>query len=290
MRSRFPALLSLAQSFAPRRAGRGVPQAARSGPGSCPGRRGGVLLLVLLLAAACAPTSAPPTAEPSPLPVVRLTAATVPGAETRLRAWVGRYEKNHPGVVVEVRSDTLARVQELVAGGSVDIAALDQEPLPYYEGVLTGTVVADEPVAVVIHAGKGVDSLSGAVLTQLLAGRVGDWAEIGGPAGPVQVYLLPESSGVVRYLEDAVMAGERLAPQAIVCASALSLLRAVAADPGGIGVVPFSALTGQGHVLGVEGRFPQDADYPWRMPLFLGYGPAAPLPAREFVQYIDRQD
>lgn len=247
------------------------------------------LLVSLLALAACTPSTPPPTPAPSPTSVLRLTAATVPGAQTHLLAWVRLYEANHPGVVVAVRQDTFARVQEAVAGGSVDIAALDQEPLPYYQGVLTLTHIADEPLALVVHPENTVAALSSAVLAQVLAGRVGDWGEIGGAAGPLQVYLLPDTSGAVQYMDRVALAGQRLAPQAVICASSTSLLRAVTNDRGAIGLLPLSAVTGQVHVVGVDGLLPDAAGYPWKMPLFLGYGPAAPPQAREFVQYIGRQ-
>jgi phosphate transport system substrate-binding protein len=204
-------------------------------------------------------------------------------------AWIHLYEENHPGVIVEMRVDTLARVQEAVVGGSVDIAALDQEPLPYYRGVLTPTQVAQEPIALVVHPGNTVASLSTVVLEEVLAGRIGDWEEVGGAGGPLQVYLLPDSAGVVRYLDQVVLADQGLAPQAIVCASTAALLRTVAGDPGAIGILPLNAVTSQVRLLGVDGLLPSDGGYPWRMPLLLSYGPAAPLQAREFVQYIVRQ-
>ena len=246
-------------------------------------------LLLLTLLAACAPATVLPTPAPTPTPVLRLTAVTVPGAQIHLLTWIRLYEENHPGVVVEMRADTFARVQEAVAGGSVDIAALDQEPLSYYQGVLTATQIADEPIALVVHSGNVIESLSSVVLQEVLAGRVGDWEEIGGVAGPLQVYLLPDSAGAVQYLDQVVLAGQRLAPQAIVCASSASLLRMVEGDSGGIGVLPLNAVTRQVRVLGVDGFLPSDGHYPWRMPLFLSYGPGAPLQAREFVQYIARQ-
>lgn len=249
----------------------------------------GALFVALAVLVACAPATPLPMPAPTPTSVLRLTAAAVPSAQIHLMAWIRHYEENHPGVVVEMRLDTFARVQEALAGGSVDIAALDQEPLPYYHGVLTATRVADEPIAVVVHPGNVVDSLASVVLAQVLAGRVRDWEEIGGPAGPLQVYLLPDSSGAVQYVDRVVLADQRLAPQAIVCASSASLLRAVDGDPGAIGILPFNAVTGQVRILGVDGFFPLATDYPWRMPLFLSYGPAAPLQAREFVQYIGRQ-
>jgi phosphate transport system substrate-binding protein len=249
--------------------------------------RHALAILILALLAACGPTPAP-TPAPTPTPALVLTIVSVPDTRPQLAGWIALYEDNHPGVALEVRADTFARAQEALVQGTADIALLDQEPLLYYRGMLTATRVAAEPIAVVTHPGNPVAALSSVVLVEVLSGHVGDWSEIGGKAGPVQVYLLPDSAGEVQYLAHTALAGRRLAPQAVVCASAESVLHAVEADPGGIGLLSASAVTSQVAVLRVDDMLPGEAGYPWQMPLFLAYGQASPPQARDFVVYIGR--
>ena len=245
------------------------------------------LLLPAILLAACGttPTLPPP---PTPTPVLVLTVGAVSGVQPHLAEWIAVYQDNHPGVALEVLPDTLTRVQDSVARGTADIALLDQEPLPYYYGVLTATQVAEEELAVVVHPRNALSSISSVALIEVLAGRVADWGAVGGEAGPLQLYLLPDSSGEVQFLARTALVGRRLAPQAVVCASATSLLRAVADDPSGIGILPSSAVVSQVAVLRVDDLLPGDEGYPWQMPLFLAYGPASPRQARDFCEYIGR--
>jgi ABC-type phosphate transport system substrate-binding protein len=217
---------------------------------------------------------------------VRLVVVTVAGGEPLLQGWIARYEATRSAVVIGVRSSTLVGAQGDLAQGSADLAFLDQEPALFYRGVLTSTHVADEPIAVVVNPANPLADLPAVVLAELLSGRVADWSAAGGAPGPVQVYLLPDSAGVVQAFTRLV--DRPLASQAIVCASANSLQRAVGADPSGIGFLPAPSVSSGVAVLRVDGVLPGEAAYPWQMPLFLLHGPASPVQAREFVGFVQR--
>jgi len=241
----------------------------------------GVVLLLAFCAACAAPT---PTALPTPIPTFHLTIATVPAGRERLEGWLARYQADHPTIAATIQPMSAARAQEALAQGQVDLALIDQPPAPIYRGVLTATELLREPLAVVVHPANPLHDLPSVAVGELLGGWITNWSQVGGADVPVQVYLLPDSAGEMIALAQ-TSAGRRLAPQAIVCSTSDSLQRAIAADPGGVGVLLYSSSQGQVFALSVDGTPPDSPSYPWQMPFFLAYGPATPKQALAFVGF-----
>ncbi len=246
--------------------------------------RSGILLLFLALAA-CGPAAPPasPSAQPSPTAAAVLTIAAGPAGGQQLRGWIVRYREARPGTVVEVRAVGVGRAQELLAQGKVDLALLDEQPSDLYRGVLTATRVAWEPLVVVVHPQNPLRDISTPALVELYRGHITEWGLLGGAAGPVSIYTLPASSGTVQSFVGEALAGRPLSSQAIVVASVEALRQAVAADPGGIGLLPAGAVSGDDTAMGVDGLLPGDPRYPWRSPLFLVHGRQATAAAQEFI-------
>ncbi len=135
-------------------------------------------------------------------------------------------------------------------------------------------------------------------LAALFAGALDDWADLGLPLGPVRLHLPMEGDGMAQAFEDAVMApaGLTLAAEITRHADAGALARAVAADPGAIGIVRLGQ-SGPARVLGLRGgcgdpiRDDADAiragDHPLVLPILL-YLPARRLPpmARDLAAYL----
>lgn len=241
------------------------------------------LLLLALCTACAAPT---PTPLPTPAPPLRLTIAAAPAGQERLHSWIARYRAEHPTIVVQIQSLDAARAQEALAQGQVDLALIDQPPDPAYRGILTATEVVREPLAFIVHPANPLRDVPAIVVADLFSGRVMDWNQVGGADLPVQVYLLPDSAGEMAALAGPALAGRRPAPQGLVCATRDSLRKAVAADPGGIGILLYNLAAGQVAVLRVDGMAPDDPAYPWQVPLFLAYGPASAEYSPAFVRFV----
>lgn len=249
----------------------------------------GPFLLLLLAIHACGEGTAPPP-TPSPQPAERWTVATVPAGTVQLERWSAAYRRDRPDVALEIESLPPGQAQEALARGAVELALLDQEPAPSYQGVLTATRVASQSIAIVVHLDNPLIDLSSAAVSELFSGRVADWSQVGGAAWPVQVYLPPGSAGEVQAFTIQAMAGRRLAPTALVRASAASVCTAVATDPGGIGLVPIDAVEAEVAILRVDGHLPQEAGYPWHLPLYLAYGPASPRRVQGLIHFVWRKN
>ena len=161
-------------------------------------------------------------------------------------------------------------------------------------------VLADGALAAVVAPESPVRSLTLPQLAAIFAGALGDWSELGlGGEGPVRLHLTGEEDAAAQGFADAVMdpAGLALAEAGIVRhPDAAALARAVAADPGAIGIVPSDA-AGPARPLALGGGCASPAapapfgiasgDYPLALPLLL-YLPAMPLPgpARDFAAWL----
>lgn len=241
------------------------------------------LLLAAALGAACAAPA--PTALPTPPPQFNLTIATVPAGREHLSTWLALYRNEHSNFETGILVLDAARAQEALAQGKIDLALIDQPPAPAYRGILTATEVAREPLAFIVHPANPLRDVPAVVAADLLSGRVMGWDQVGGADLPVQVYLLPDSTGEMVALTQ-IFPGRRLASQAVVCATHDSLRAAVAADPGGIGILPYRFAVGQIAVLRVDGMAPNDPAYPWQVPLFLAHGPAGAERSPAFVRFV----
>lgn len=242
------------------------------------------LLLLFLLAGGCAGEME--ERWPTPRPAVRLRVAAVEAGQPYLRQWLVFYQARHPEVVLEVVPAGPEQAQEMLSQGKVVLALLDQEPEERYRGVLTATQVVSVPLAVVVHPDNPLRDLSSAAVVEVFSGRVGDWGLVGGEEVPLQVHLLPDSSGVVRAFARQAMAGRPLSSQARVHASPALLRQALLQDPGGIGLLPVGEETEGLVVLRIDGRLPSEEGYPWRMPLYLLWGAKSPSEAFSFLLFI----
>ncbi len=245
-----------------------------------------ILITTLLLTAGCAPTTTPVAPTPTPRPAVHLTIAAAPAAQGRLQQWAQRYEKEQSFVVVDVRSADAFHASEDLAAGRVDMAVLDQELTDSYTGTLTATLVANEPVAVLVHSSNPLRDLAASAAAELLSGHVMEWSQVGGAAVPVQLYLEAEPAGEVLALAAQALPGQKLAPQAIVCASPASVLAAVAQDPGALAILPASQVPDDVARLSIDGVRPGSSGYPWQIPISLVYGTASPTSAHVFIQFV----
>ncbi len=243
------------------------------------------LLLFLFLVGGCAGRA---EEFPTPRPAVRLRVAAVTAGQPYLREWLTLYQARHPETIVEIVPAGPGQAQEMLARGKVALALLDQEPEERYRGILTATRVAYVPLAVVVHPDNPLRDLSSAAVAEIFRGRVADWSLVGGEERPLQIHLLPDSSGAVQAFARQALAGRPLSPQARVHASPTLLRQALAQDPGGIGFLPAMEATDGVAVLRIDGRPPSEGEYPWKMPLYLLWGPRSPSEAFSFLLFLSR--
>ncbi len=98
-------------------------------------------------------------------------------------------------------------------------------------------VLALDGLAVIVHPSNPLQRLTVAQVRGLFAGRVSNWAEVGGAPGPVVLYARDDQSGTFDSFKSLVLGELRLQPGARRFESTSALSRAVARDLNGIGFV-----------------------------------------------------
>jgi phosphate transport system substrate-binding protein len=109
-------------------------------------------------------------------------------------------------------------------------------------------VIAEDGLAVVVHADNPLEGLDMEQLGGLYRGEITDWEAVGGPAAPVQLYSRDISSGTYVYFRDNAVKGD-YADNTQLKGGNEEIVEAVMQDPQGIGYVGLGyALTEDGQV------------------------------------------
>lgn len=186
------------------------------------------------------------------------------------------------------------RDTELDAARAAGLGDLARPPLE--------TVLALDGLLIVTSRDNPVRALTEQNIARIFAGQIRNWAEVGGPNAPINLYARPEDTGTGAVFFNLVMRPERLrvSTEARLLDSDAAVSDAVAADANGIGFSSFSnernakslALRG---VCGIQ--TPANAftikteEYPLtrRLYLYRGDNPL-PKPAEEFLAYVQSAD
>lgn len=158
-------------------------------------------------------------------------------------------------------------------------------------------VLALDAMVPVVARGNPLDRISTPELAQVFAGKITNWADIGGPDAPIALHLSANGSGLAQAVEDRLLGPGKLTLAKTITRHARSseLVQGVVDDPFAIGVARFAeadkaqplTLTGGcGFSLQADRRSIKTEDYPLNSPMFL-YLPVRRLPklAREFLTY-----
>lgn len=158
-------------------------------------------------------------------------------------------------------------------------------------------ILALDALAVIVSTGNAMTGLTLDQIARIFAGKITNWADLGGPDAPITLHLRTVQSGIAQAFETRLLALEA-APVAETVQrheSNAALADAVAADPFAIGIAPYSE-TGNARILDVFGDCGmtvsldeltvKNEDYPLTLPLFV-YTPNRRLPllAREFLKF-----
>ncbi len=171
-------------------------------------------------------------------------------------------------------------------------------------GVRTEHVVGMDGLAVIVHPGNPVSSLSTDTLARLFAGQIRNWRDLGGPDEPVRIYSRDENSGTWDSFNSMVLNkhGVKLAEHARRFESSMELSDRVSQDPGAIGFIglPYVLRAKALAVADEEGGLPvfpttftvSTEDYPLSRRLYM-YEPmtlSLQSPAHQFISFVASEE
>ncbi|MEI8341436.1 MAG: protein kinase, partial [Verrucomicrobiota bacterium] len=99
-------------------------------------------------------------------------------------------------------------------------------------------VVGLDGIAILVNYANPINGLTKQQIADLFMGKISDWSQIGGTAGPVHLYARDSKSGTFDTFKSLVLGtGTDLSPEAKRFEDSNALSDSVAADPNGIGFV-----------------------------------------------------
>ena len=168
----------------------------------------------------------------TPPPPVQLVVAGSAAMQPLVQELGAAYYQQHREVTIDVQaSDSLAGVRA-AREGAADIGLASRSLTEEEAAGLTATLIAREPLAIVVNAANPLDVVSGEELRRLFSGRVNDWSELGGDTSEVVVLSREDGAETRGILESLVMGDTRVSPNALVLPSDAAVVEVVAATPG----------------------------------------------------------
>ena len=210
------------------------------------------------VAASTLAPAAPPLVRSAPTPAYLsgLTLTATPDLWSLLQAAASSYD-SHNGtasvVTMSTSAEALAEVAQGTAqlGGSDLTAAMVGANLPQRDqlverpfAVMPYTLVASRAVSE--GGGSSVTNLTHAQLAAILQGRITNWHQLGGIDASIHFIDLEQPEGASATLRRDVPGGATISMHPATAASPADLIAQVAAQPGGLGYVPLSALAASG--------------------------------------------
>lgn len=225
-------------------------------------RHAGWLLLAVGLLTACQ-SAPPPSLVPTPAPVISLAVdldlsdyhAQLSQLDSPIEETEFRYGAPQP---------TPALLADLDAR-QIALAVTVYQPTG---SAYTVTPLAATAVAMMVHPSNPVVTLSAAQVRQIFTGQVTDWAEVGGPAGPILVLSREAGSATRQWFDAVVLGGLPPTPLALVAPAGHSMVATVAETPNAIGYALLTDVTPAVKLLSIDGVPPaMRSPYPYALPV-----------------------
>ena len=228
--------------------------------------------------------------------------AVLPGGADGVMEVTGQQAAQRDTVTITLNSaaagfNMLLRRTADVAMSATRISADDAQrlaPLGDMTSPAAEAAIAVQGIAVAVSPGNSAKSLTLQQLRGVFSGRITGWAELGGSAVPVHLYVA-QGRGAAAIVPQDVGIGQDGITATASWVPSDGLAAALAADPGGIGLLPFGS-TGGAKLLAVGDAAPPVAPdratitggtYPLVRTLYFYTAPTAGSPlARRFTDYV----
>ncbi|MBQ3060059.1 MAG: phosphate ABC transporter substrate-binding protein [Desulfovibrio sp.] len=161
----------------------------------------------------------------------------LPLAEALSQAFAARH--GQIDVICEGGGST-AGIVALQRGG-IDIALMSRDVRPREDSTyLRCLPYARNGIGLVVHASNPVREISVPQARMLLTGEYSNWQQTGGQAGKIHVISRAKGSTTLQGVNDIILHGEDMAPDAVTAASAAALVQKVGADTQAVGFVSYA--------------------------------------------------
>lgn len=147
-----------------------------------------------------------------------------------------RYEKQHPGVRVDVQMGGSSRGINDARMGLVDIGMVSRALKPT-EQDLMAFLVAMDGIGIILHKSNGVKELSDAQIIDIYTGQIRNWKQVGGEDLPITVVNKAEGRSTLElFLHHFVLKNSQIKAQVVIGDNQQGI-KTVSGNPGAIGYV-----------------------------------------------------
>ena len=190
-------------------------------------------------------------ASSTPARAAARNAIQLKGSDTMVnlaQAWAEDYMKQKPGLLVAVTGGGSGTGISSLLSSSCDIAMCSREIKPKEialaekKGVHPHEIkVAMDGLAVVVHPGNPVTTLTMDQLAGVFSGKITNWKELGGADAKIVILSREVNSGTHVYFKEHVLrrndpsARDEFAPSALMLPSSQAIADEVAQNPGAVG-------------------------------------------------------
>ncbi len=157
-------------------------------------------------------------------------------------ALIDAYRKKNPDVSFELESKGSASGFQALLAGTCDIAASSRQPnedeqrLARSRGVtINDDLIGYYGVAVIVNNANPIKALSDQQISDVFAGTITNWKQIGGEDGAIELYIRDPVSGTHLGFQELAMQRKPYAASAKMLTRYSEIIDAVRADRNGIG-------------------------------------------------------
>lgn len=215
-------------------------------------------------------------------------------------ALIAEFRKSRPDIEIALESRGSGSGFAALLAGECDIASssrsvnADERRLAAKRKLdLRNYTIGYYGVAVIVHADSPLKNLTTRQVRSLFTGQTKNWKDIGGPDAAVNLYIRDPESGTHLGFRELAMADKPYARDAKTFDSYLSIAKAVAADPAGVGYVDMAVAKQDGiRAVGIGKVKPSvesinDGTYPYARQLHLyTIRSRETKAAKAFIDYI----
>lgn len=157
-------------------------------------------------------------------------------------------------------------------------------------------VIAVDGIVVIVNKDSGVSNLSKAQISDIFAGIVTNWKDVGGKDAPITVVTREAASGTRTAFQELVMGKVNITEMAVTQGSTGGISQTVSGNKNAIGYVSFGSLDDTVKAVNVDGVTPsvatiKDKSYKIQRPfLYVTKGEVTDPVAKAFIEYTQSKE
>ncbi|MGL4669690.1 MAG: phosphate ABC transporter substrate-binding protein [Methanobacteriaceae archaeon] len=164
-----------------------------------------------------------------------------------------KFQESHNGTRINVQGGGSGMGIRSTEQGIAEIGMSSKSLSDDEKENITEVLIGKEGIVIGVSKVNSIEDLTKNQVKDIFSGKITNWEEVGGSDMPINVVTREEGSGTRQAFESIVMGDESIKDDAIVQSSTESVAQSVKSDPGAIGFLSFSHLSGDVKPLKIEG-------------------------------------